>query len=125
MCLESCAKFDAMSYKHSYFHFADLINLSLIEVNLSLFLFFFYPKIPCLACIGTHFSYVVLENVDKAQTKIRLRKDNVAGKVFNHNYVFQQHDLKAHSSLLMKPYLNLSANLLWFMFFSCFTPLNP
>lgn len=25
------------------------------------------------------FSYVVLENVDKAQTKIRLRKDNVAG----------------------------------------------
>ena len=37
---ESCAKFDAMSYKHSYFHFADLIILSLIEVNLSLFLFF-------------------------------------------------------------------------------------
>ena len=73
-----------------------------------------------------HFSYVVLENVDKAQTKIRLRKDNVAGKVFIHNYyVFQQHDLKAHSSFLMKPHLNLSANLLWFMFFSCFTPLNP
>ena len=73
-----------------------------------------------------HFSYVVLENVDKAQTKIRLRKDNVAGKVFNHNYyVFQQHDLKAHSSFLMKPHLNLSANLLWFMFFSWFTPLNP
>ena len=33
MCLESCAKFDAMSCKHSYFHFADLIILSLIEVN--------------------------------------------------------------------------------------------
>ena len=41
-----------MSCKHSYFHFADLIILSLIEVNLSLFLFFFYPKIPCDACIG-------------------------------------------------------------------------
>lgn len=29
-------------------------------------------------CFNFH-SYVVLENVDKAQTKIRLRKDNVAG----------------------------------------------
>ena len=57
MCLESCEKFDAMSCKYSYFHFADLIILSLIEVNLSLFLFFFYPKIPCLACIGTQSAY--------------------------------------------------------------------
>ena len=46
-----------MSCKHSYFHFADLIILSLIEVNLSLFLFFFYPKIPSLACIGTQSAY--------------------------------------------------------------------
>ena len=57
MCLESCEKFDAMSCKYSYFHFADLIILSLIEVNLSLFLFFFYPKIPCNACIGTQSAY--------------------------------------------------------------------